>query len=99
MSALTAPTSMALVAPVEEPSTASKPASRVAKKDRQDLDLTARHTYSPNFDRLSIKRLREIEDAAAGVHRGAWRSGGVPGAGAGAAVGDAGDRVSQPPIR
>src|SRR5262249_40130812 len=32
-------------------------------------------TYSPDRDRLSIKRLREMTDATAGVHRGARRGG------------------------
>ena len=42
MSALTAPTSMALVAPVEEPSTASQAASRAAKKIRSRPDMKPR---------------------------------------------------------
>jgi hypothetical protein len=48
------------------------------------LHLKARQC-SPDRDGLSIKRLREMTEATAGVHRGAWRRGSVAARGVGAA--------------
>jgi hypothetical protein len=48
----------------------------------------------------ALRRLRELMgNKTPDVHRGARERGGVAGNGAGAAGGDAGDRLPQPPIR
>jgi hypothetical protein len=60
-----------------------KPASRAAKKI--DRPPPQGQTYSPNFDRLSMKRLGGMTDAAAGVHRRAREHGGMAARGARAA--------------
>src|SRR6516164_3969418 len=66
---------MALRCRERAPSTTSKPASRAAKKIGRPPPQG--QTYSPNFDRLSMKRLGGMTDAAAGVHRRAREHGGV----------------------
>src|SRR6516164_2910894 len=54
--------------------TCTKPASRAAKKIGGPPPQG--RTYSPNFGRLSIKRLGGMTDAAAGVHHASRRRGG-----------------------
>src|SRR6516164_6850063 len=74
---------MALRCRERAPSTTSKPASRAAKKIGRPPPQG--QTYSPNFDRLSMKRLGGMTDAAAGVHHRAREHGGVAARGARAA--------------
>jgi ATP dependent DNA ligase domain len=54
----------------------------------------------PCYDCVVTGRLSDgaRSNKPARVYRGAWRSGGVAGAGAGAATGDAGGRISQQPF-
>src|SRR6516164_11354162 len=71
------------------PQAASRAAKKIGRRGQ---------TCSPDCDRLAIQSW-EIADATAGVHRGAWKRGGVAGGDAGSAARDAGHRFSQPLVR